>query len=205
MPPQLAKPDEFVQPSLVQAWADFQLAVLLVRTKLDDKVHNGQPAYDAAAAKFQQSLEKCLGAIVLRLSRDNSDLVFLHKYLGQKNREEEESREDKRVRAIVGKCLQYVMRQGSLEGNIKARWREIESHVPDRRNAVLEEGKVVRLTRNAEYPYTDQKGEAVAPCIGYRGQYQEKQLNNMAKDVHTLFTALLKMREFSSIVGEFYT
>lgn len=53
----------------------------LEKTPLDDKVHNGQPPYHAAMAKFQQALEKALKAVILQFVPKHSDLVFEHQFL----------------------------------------------------------------------------------------------------------------------------
>lgn len=193
---QLANPKAFIRPSLTQAWADYQVAVHLSQTEWNDTLNRKRRAYDAAMAKFQQSLEKIIGAVLLEFHPQRSELVFLHKYLSS---EDEEVRGT--AKAVLSKVLFYVHHAKG----VTLKLRELEKHVPDPSGATWDgSGRLTALPRNAEYPYTDDSGRAVAPCEAYES-LGGTHIRGVTKDIATLFKALSRMSEFSEVLGEFHT
>jgi len=191
MPPQLANPAAWVEPTLRQAWADFMVANHLVTFSLDDQLHKGQPAYHAAMSKYQQALEKALSAVLLQFLPSRSDLVFVHRYLT-----------DATIwnQAEVRRALLRVFQVTRHVGNLRLPLQAVERLVPDVQQAVLDDfGRCIRLAENAEYPYTDTNGNPVAPCDTFAAVFVQRFLN-VRKDLSTLFKALRNMPEFRHIL-----
>jgi len=190
MPPQLANPAAWIEPTLRQAWADFMVANHLVSTPFDDELHREQPAYHAAMAKYQQALEKVLSAVLLQFLPSRSDLVFVHRYLT-----------DATIwnQAEVRRALLRVFQVNRHVGNLRIPLQAIERLVPDVQQAELDaSGRCIRLAENAEYPYTDAKGNPVAPCDTFAVVFAQRFLN-VRKNLGTLFKALRNMPEFRNI------
>ncbi|MCX7045242.1 MAG: hypothetical protein NTX50_07150 [Candidatus Sumerlaeota bacterium] len=192
---QLEKPDIFIRPCLLQARADYHVAVHLLITKLDDRVHNGSEPFDAALAKFQQALEKALGAIILHWASSDSDLVFLHRYLT-----ESEAQQRPKAKRALDKLLQLFKHIKGMRLRLEALERIVPN--PDRAG-FNKNGKITALPENSEYPYTTQRGRAIAPCESFGTVYHSRFLN-IQKDLGVLFKALSKIHPFRSIMQDFY-
>ncbi|MBC8233514.1 hypothetical protein H8E77_28530 [bacterium] len=193
MPPQLANPAAWIEPTLRQAWADFMVANHLVTFPLDDELHKGQPAYHAAMAKYQQALEKALSTLLLQFLPSRSDLVFVHCYLT-----------DATIwnQADVRRALLRVFQVNRHIGNLRLPLQAVERLVPDVQQAELDDsGRCIRLAENAEYPYTDAQGNPVAPCDTFATIFVQRFLN-IQKNLSTLFKALRSMPEFRYILHD---
>lgn len=191
--PQLASPEEFIGPSLAQAWADYQVAIHLSDTGLDDNIHRGRPACDAAMAKFQQSLEKALCAVLLRFCPERSEWAFFHKYLSSNVKEVRQ-----KAKRELSKVLEFL--HHDYARSLSLRLAALEKHVPDPGRATPDKksGKLVALPENAEYPYTE-GGRTVAPFQTY-GKFGGMYILAVKKDLDTLFKELSKKKEFSEFL-----
>ena len=189
--PQLANPATWIEPTLRQAWADFMVANHLVGFPLNDGLHKGQPAYHAAMAKYQQALEKALSAVLLQFLPSRSELVFVHRYLT-----------DATVwnQAEVRRALLRVFQVNRYVGNLRLPLQAVEQLVPNVQQAELDaSGRCIRLPENAEYPYTDTRGNPVAPYDTFASVFMQR-FRNVRKNLSTLFNALRSMPEFRHIL-----
>lgn len=145
--PQLASPEEFIGPSLAQAWADYQVAIHLSDTGLDDNIHRGRPACDAAMAKFQQSLEKALSAVLLRFCPERSEWAFFHKYLSSNVKEVRQ-----KAKRELSKVLEFL--HHDYARSLSLRLAALEKHVPDPGRATPDKksGKLVALPVERRVP-----------------------------------------------------
>jgi len=191
MPPQLANPAEWIEPTLRQAWADFMVANHLVSFPLNDELHKEQPAYHAAMAKYQQALEKALSAVLLQFLPSRSDLVFVHRYLTDATIWDQ---------VEVRRALLRVFQVNRHIGNLRLPLQAVERLVPDVQQSELDaSGRCIRLAENAEYPYTDVKGIPVAPCDTFAAVFIQR-FSDVRKNLGTLFKALRNMPEFRDIL-----
>jgi HEPN domain-containing protein len=186
----LADPAKWIVPCLRQAVADLKVAQHLLGQPLDDAVHLGRPAYHAAAAKLQQALEKGLKAVILEFLPTLSDLVVSrHRILSDLG--DVMSRADR-------KRFAKAMRELRLHPVVRSRLKEIERYVPMPSSAVIDadSGGIVGLPFNAEYPFTDVEGRAVAPCDAF--PIEHAAMLRDAKAAMAFFRGLTQIREFSS-------
>lgn len=193
--PDLAAPERWATATLRQAWADYLVARHLAEHRFppDDPVRPGLPAYDAALDKFQQSLEKFLKAYVLRVLPARSALVFKHRLLA-------ETRSDPGLR----KQLDILFESSARVTSHPAKFFALEDLVPggfDRARRD-EQGRIVALPENTQYPYT--RGEddpksagtvVVAPCDDLSADFPRR-FGSIQRDLDALVGGIARLTVF---------